>query len=69
MRAIIGGILLGLTAVHPALAIVLWHLTLWAAATTGTVTGWALHQPAAVIALAVATGLRRLSRTGRRRAA
>lgn len=69
MRAIIGGILLGLTAVHPALAVVLWHAALWAAGSTGSLTGWALHQPAAVVALAAAAGWRRLARGARRRAA
>jgi hypothetical protein len=67
VRATIGGILLGLTAVHPALALVAWHAALWLAASAGTVTGWALHQPAAVVALAAVAGWRHAKRSMRRR--
>lgn len=69
MRAILGGILFGLTAAYPALAALLWHATTWAAAIAGDTAAWTLHQPASVVALAVGVGWRYAVRRMRGRVA
>lgn len=69
MRAILGGVLLGLTVAYPALAALAWHVALLLTGTTGTVAGWALHQPLAVAALAGYGAWRYTARTVRRRSA
>jgi hypothetical protein len=68
VRAALSGLLLGLTVMYPALAAVLWHALLACAGWCGTGTGWALHQPAGVVALAAAAGGRYAVRIVRRTA-
>lgn len=62
MRAAIAGLLLGLTAAYPVLAALLWHTVLNAAAAISSGAGWALGQPAAVVALLGAMAMRRITR-------
>jgi len=69
VRAILGGILFGLTAAYPTLAALLWHATSWAASPAVAAAAWSLHQPAAVVALAVAVGWRYVVRRMRGRTA
>jgi hypothetical protein len=69
VRAALAGILTGLTAAYPTLALLLWHATAWTLTTTAAGAGWVVQQPAGAAAVTVLLGWRYLTRRGRRRTA